>query len=112
MIEELLQQDRALKRARIVTETAKIPWRELQRFFAAGKVMLVAPELDLVDVAHAIQEDDIAQVKPWSEKLQILPVSDDQARLWVEGDTTLWAVVIKPWVLVQVPAPDPCPEPD
>ena len=106
MIEELLQQDREFKRARIISETAKIPWLELQRFFAAGKVMLVAPELDLVDVALALQEDDIEQVKTWTEALQVLPVPDDQAKDWVASDATLWAVVVKPWVLVQTLAPE------
>jgi hypothetical protein len=42
VIEKFLQQERELERARIVSETARIPWLELQRFFAAGKVMLVA----------------------------------------------------------------------
>jgi len=51
MIEELLKQERELERARIIGETAKIPWLELQRFFAAGKVMWIAADLDLVDVA-------------------------------------------------------------
>ena len=106
MIEELLQQDREFKRARIISETAKIPWLELQRFFAAGKVMLVAPELDLVDVALALQEDDIEQVKTWTEALQVLPVPDDQAKDWVASNATLWAVVVKPWVLVQTLAPE------
>jgi len=101
VIEELLRQDRELKRAKIITETAKIPWLELQRFFAAGKVMLVAPELDLVDVAFALQEDDIEQVKTWTEALQVIPVSDELAKDWVASDATLWAVVVKPWVLVQ-----------
>ena len=76
MIEEFLQQERELERAKIVSETARIPWLELQRFFAAGKVMLVAAELDLVDVAHAFQLDDIAQVKTWTESRQVSPVSD------------------------------------
>ena len=101
MIEELLRQDRELKRAKIVSETAKIPWLELQRFFAAGKVMRVAPELDLVDVVFALQEDDFEQVKTWTEALQVVPVSDDQAKDWVETNATLWAAVVKPWVLVQ-----------
>ena len=101
MIEELLRQDRELKRAKIISETAKIPWLELQRFFAAGKVMLVTSELDLVDVAVALQEDDIEQVKVWTEALQVFPVTDDDARNWVASDASLWAVVVKPWVLVQ-----------
>ena len=101
MIEELLRQDRELKRAKIISETAKIPWLELQRFFAAGKVMLVSPELDLVDVAFALQEDDIEQVEIWAAARQVLPVTDDDARNWVASDASLWAVVVKPWVLVQ-----------
>jgi len=101
VIEEFLQQERELERAKIVSETAKIPWLELQRFFAAGKVMLVAAELDLVDVAYAFQLDAIEQVTTWTESRQVSPVNDDQAKHWVASDALLWAVVIKPWVLVQ-----------
>lgn len=101
MIEELLRQDHELVRARINSETAQIPWRDLQRFFAAGKVMLVAAELDLVDVAFAIQQDDIEQVKLWTELGHVVLVSDDLARSWIGDDASLWAVVVKPWVLVQ-----------
>lgn len=101
MIEDFLRQDREQKRAKIVSETAKIPWLELQRLFAAGKVFLVASELDLVDLAYAFQEDDVEAVKSWTDNQQVLPVSDDQAKQWVATDATLWAVVIKPWVLVQ-----------
>lgn len=105
MIEEFLQQERELERAKIVSETAKIPWLELQRFFAAGKVMLVAAELDLVDVAYSFQLDDIEQVKTWTENQQVSPVNDAQAKQWVADDASLWAVVIKPWVLVQAITP-------
>ena len=82
MIEELLRQDRELKRAKINSETAKIPWSELQRFFAAGKVMWIDSGLDLVDVAYALEQDQIEQVKQWTEALQLAPVSDQQARRW------------------------------
>ena len=103
MIEELLAQDRELKRAKINSETARIPWRELQRFFAAGKVMWVAPELDLVDVAYALEQDAIEQVEQWTGNELLKPVADEQARDWIESDASLWAVVVKPWVLVQTP---------
>lgn len=103
MIEELLQQDRELKRAKINRETAQIPWLELQRFFAAGKIMRVSAGLDLVEVAYALERDDLEQVRHWTERRQLEPVSDDQARKWVGDEASLWAVVIKPWVLVQEP---------
>ena len=101
MIEEFLQQERDLQRAKIISETAKIPWLELERFYAAGQVMFVTAELDLVDVAYAFQLDHVEQVKTWTESRQVNPVNDDQAKHWVSSEALLWAVVIKPWVLVQ-----------
>ena len=101
MIEELLKQERELERARIISETAKIPWLELQRFFAAGKVMWIAAELDLVDVACALQQDNLQQFETWTGAQQLAPVSNEQARCWVDADALLWSVVVKPWVLVQ-----------
>jgi len=106
MIDELLRQSRELERARIIGETAKIPWLELQRFFAAGKVIWVAGELDLVEVAWAMQQDDVQRVGAWTEQGELAPVNDDQARRWVAADSLLWAVTIKPWVLVQELAAD------
>ena len=101
MIEELLKQERELERAKIVSETAKIPWQELQRFFASGKVIWVTNDLDLVEVASALQQDDVRRVSDWTENLQLGVVSDDQARQWITDDSLLWAVAVKPWVLVQ-----------
>ena len=101
MIEELLRQERELERAKIVGETAKIPWLELQRFFASGKVIWVAGELDLVEVACALQQDDVERVSEWTQNSLIAAVSDTQARQWITDDSQLWAVAVKPWVLVQ-----------
>jgi hypothetical protein len=101
MIEELLKQERELERAKIVSETAKIPWQELQRFFASGKVIWVAGDLDLVEVASALQQDDVQRVSRWTDSSKIVAVADDQARQWIADDSLLWAVTVKPWVLVQ-----------
>lgn len=101
MMEDLVQQSRELERAKIISETAKIPWQELQRFFAAGKVIWAASDLDLVEVAWAVQRDDVKQVGAWTEQQKLAAVSDAQARQWVADDSLLWTVAIKPWVLVQ-----------
>jgi hypothetical protein len=101
LIEELLRRERELTRTRINSETAKIPWRELQRFFAAGKVMQVDARLDLVEVACAIHDDDVDRVTAWTRDSQLGPIADAQARSWYDEDATVWAVVLKPWVLVQ-----------
>ncbi len=92
-----------LLRAKLNSETARINWKELERFFAAGKSLCVEPELDLIDVAFALQQDNTELVQQWLDESRVSPVSDAQAKDWVQAKTLLWAIVVKPWVLVQVP---------
>ena len=86
---------------KINRETAKAPWRELQPFFANGSAVYVAPGMDLVAVAATLAADDKVQVQNWIETGQVAPVSDEQAVAWYDSDATVWAVVVKPLVLVQ-----------
>jgi len=89
------------ERARINAETARIAWRDLQRFFAQGHAIYVAPELDLVDVALQMQRDNRPAIESWLHSARLAPVSDAQALDWFENDATHWCVVVRPWVLVQ-----------
>ena len=89
------------KRASVNLETARIAWKELQRFFAGGSAIFVSGDLDLVEVAFQISEDNKAQVAEWMNSGQIARVSDAQALAWYEADADVWAVVVRPWVLVQ-----------
>ena len=82
-------------------ETAKIPWSELQRFFAAGKAVYVAKELDLISVAKDFANDNSQKIQQLMEQGQVKLVDDETASQWVEEDALTWAVVISPWVLVQ-----------
>jgi hypothetical protein len=88
--------------AKINLETAQIPWHELQRFFASGNAIAVDASLDLTEVAGVIAQDNAGQLKTWMETNLVDVVKDKQAQLWHDTDTVVWAVVIKPWVLVQV----------
>lgn len=88
-------------RARVNMETSRIAWKELQRFFAAGTVIAVGEDLDLVEVAVEIANDNAAQIEQWMSQGKIGKVSDAQAKTWLETEATLWAVVVRPWILVQ-----------
>ncbi|MGZ4958762.1 MAG: DUF2288 domain-containing protein [Methylomonas sp.] len=90
-----------LEKAKVNLETSKIPWAELQRFFAGGLTIAVAAELDLVEVAYQFSVDNKALVEQWLHAKQIGPVSDQQAGAWVDRNSSVWAVVAKPWILVQ-----------
>ena len=96
-----MEKDSELLRAKLNSETSRMPWSELQRFFAAGTVIAVSDELDLIDVAARIACDDKQVVAQWMAESRLGKVSDAQAGIWLEADASLWAVVVKPWILVQ-----------
>lgn len=87
--------------ASLIQETSRIAWKELLRFFAAGTVIAIAPGLDLVDVAVQFSNDNKTQVEQWLAAGEIGKVSDEQAKAWLESDAEVWAVVVRPWILVQ-----------
>ena len=91
----------SITRDTLNSETAKIGWQELQRFFAQGYAVAVSPQLDLVEVAYQVSLDNKAQVETWMEAGQFGPVSDAQALEWLDANALMWSVVVRPWVLVQ-----------
>jgi hypothetical protein len=90
-----------IAREKVNLETSQIPWKELQRFFANGSAIYVAPDLDLVDVAYQFSIDNKDQVTLWMQNNQLALVPDRQATDWFKKDAEVWAVVVKPWILVQ-----------
>ena len=92
--------------SRLNQETARVRWSELARHFAGGRLLRVAPRLDLVAVAAAVAEDDAEQVNGWVTLGDVAPVTDLEAQTWQAADAVLWAVVVKPFVLVQSPTQD------
>lgn len=92
--------------ADFLAQTARIPFRDLQRYFAGGHLVNVAPGLDLVRVAVALAEDDKTSFEAWIAAGRVGGVTDAQARNWLEVNAELWAVVAQPWVLVQEAAGD------
>lgn len=87
-------------------ETARIPWAELQRFFAQGKTLWVDDSLDLIRVARAVVNDDAVMISQLMEDQLLGQVSDRQAVDWLQGNIAVWTVVSAPWVLVQKNRPE------
>ena len=88
-------------REKLLLETGTIPWLQLQPWFAQGKVIWVAGELDLVEVGFQFSEDNKGQFERWISEGLVAPVNDEQALTWFEQQAELWALVLKPYVLVQ-----------
>ncbi|MDO9225830.1 MAG: DUF2288 domain-containing protein [Pseudomonadota bacterium] len=90
-----------LLRAKLNAETGRLGWKELERHFARGAVIKVAPGVDLVDAALAIARDDKATIETWLAAGRISRASSEDAIDWHGRDALFWAVVTAPWVLAQ-----------
>lgn len=90
-----------LLRGKLNSETARIPWKELQRYFAGGYTLNVDLQLDLIEVAYQMHCDNATQIEQWMNTNLIHQVTNEQAREWYNNDQMMWACVIKPWVLIQ-----------
>ncbi|NOY62879.1 MAG: DUF2288 domain-containing protein [Gammaproteobacteria bacterium] len=82
-------------------QTAKLEWQELERHFARGVVIKIAPQLDLVEVALCMSRDDKTRIAAWMEDGHVGHPSIEDAQRWVENKPLFWAVVAAPWVLIQ-----------
>jgi len=100
-VERLIQEEKA----KIVAETAIIPWKELEKFYAQGKLILVSETLNLVDVGYSISLDDATKIIEWMEQGLLVKEFNNQAQAWHNEDADVWSVVIYPWVLVQAVKP-------
>lgn len=94
-----------LLRAKLLGETARAPWNELQRFFAQGLVIEAREGVDMIEVAMTLAEDNKQRFEELLSAEQAGPVSDEQALKWIDTDATVWTVVVKPWILVQAENP-------
>jgi len=88
-------------RQQLNQETARLAWAELQRFFAQGRVLRVRGGLDLIEMAARMACDEAGALAPALESGDLARVSDEEARDWIGRDAEVWALVVKPWVLVQ-----------
>lgn len=82
-------------------ETARISWNELQPHFARGAAVYVSADLDLIQTALLMADDDAAALGGLMKQGKFGLVSEEQARRFLAADQTMWAVVVAPWVLVQ-----------
>jgi hypothetical protein len=91
-----------LLRAKLNLETAQLAWPELERHFARGDIVKVATGVDLIDAALHMAKNDAATVQEWLAEGRIARAELSDAEDWHARQPMFWAVVVAPWVLVQV----------
>ncbi|WP_312934827.1 DUF2288 domain-containing protein [Pseudomonas sp.] len=87
--------------AKLLGETAIIEWKALERFWAKGDLIWVAPSLDLIEAAAAMAENHHETVAKWRSDGIVGAVSDEVALSLQTRDPEIWAVVVSPFILIQ-----------
>ncbi|HEX6241741.1 MAG TPA: DUF2288 family protein [Polyangiales bacterium] len=89
-------------RGKLRSEVMSSYWEDLAPHQARGALLLLAPNLDLLEVAEAMAADDSARVASWLKSGQLARVSAAEAeQLERTEDLRFQFVVVQPWVLAQ-----------
>ena len=91
-------------RALLVEDLDEAEWQWLIPHVQRDAVVVVAPELDLLDVGVAIASDNVSSVHHWIGEQLIYKPSVAQVGKW-NGDRTkrFHTLIVQPYVLVQEP---------
>jgi len=77
-------------------------WDWLMPHAKRDALVLVDPQLDLLDVGVAIARDDTQQVQSWIGSQQLYKPSSEQLATWnTQPETPFRALIVQPYVLVQ-----------
>ncbi|MCF6300585.1 MAG: DUF2288 domain-containing protein [Proteobacteria bacterium] len=82
-------------------EMAEISYLELQKFFAKGVLLIVHKDVDMVETAMAIHQDNAKIIQQMMSDQTLIRAHDDHASLWYRKKSSLMALTVAPWVLVQ-----------
>ena len=89
-------------RARLFAEIHRVDWKPLAPHAKRGGLVVVAPELDLIEVGLAVARDDGRQVQDWMEAHQLRRPTEDEVEAWRgEAEERFTALIVQPYVLVQ-----------
>lgn len=93
-------------RNKLRREVMSCHWEDLAPHQQRGALLLLAPELDLLDVAEATAKDDKQRVTAWLKSGVLYRAGEaDRARYEHESDEVsevrFQFVVVQPWVLAQ-----------
>ncbi|MGB5283200.1 MAG: DUF2288 domain-containing protein [Polyangiales bacterium] len=90
-------------RARLAQEIQNVDWKPLGPHAKRGGLVLVAPQLDLLEVAVAVAQDDSERVRCWMAAGQLSKPTDAQIEAWQEEEVgeQFNVAIVQPYVLAQ-----------
>ncbi len=86
----------------------KAEWQWLEEHAQEGRLLMVAANLELIDVGLALAEDDIKIVKQWLDDGWLYRPTTAQISHWQELENLEFeSLIIQPFVLSKLPTNSP-----
>jgi hypothetical protein len=83
----------------------KAEWSWLEEHIQEGRLLIVAPTLELVEVGVALAEDNIHVAKQWLDDGWVYRPTDEQIAYWKQN-LEFECLIIQPFVLSREPQID------
>ncbi|XXX79882.1 DUF2288 family protein [Sorangium sp. So ce134] len=95
-------------REQLAKTLGEVFWTDLRAHAVRDGVILVADDLDLLDVGEAVAANDAAKVQAWIAAGKLTkPTAEDLTRWPLQVDLRFLSLVVAPFVLVRRPAAPP-----
>jgi hypothetical protein len=89
-------------RAELAEMLDQAEWGWLEEHAKRGRVIVVAPNLDLIEVGVAIAEDNVTTVREWMDDGWIAYPTEEQLSYWNQNKTqSFTSLIIQPFVLLK-----------
>ncbi len=100
-LNNLMEDNNNKLREKFASEAGPADWKALRAHYERGAVFIATADIDLIDVALRIAEDDIASVEKWVRDGKLVRPTPKDAKRWEEKGPELTALIVSPFVLVQ-----------
>ncbi len=88
-------------RKNIESESGILNWQELEKHYARGAIRIISSNVNLIDIAIYIAENNIEQISDALAAKTVTKATDSQAMQWQQQNSSFRCVVIAPFVLIQ-----------
>jgi hypothetical protein len=89
-------------RRKLAETLGPVSFSDIKAHLGRDAVFVVAPSLELVECGVAVAMDEVETVRMWIETGALRKPSREERQRWLDQGGTFVAVVVQPFVLVQV----------
>ncbi len=83
-------------------DLAGVSWRELKIHLQRDAIIIISAEIDLIEAAIAVAEDDKIQVEVWIDAGHLAKPTEKQLGIWEqEEDKPFQMLIVQPFILIQ-----------